>query len=303
MQVPLPWERPLWSARSAFSLRVRYVLTDFRLVSFDGQPFDGQPSDEIAVVDIGDVQRCETWFGRFAGTSTLIVRRRGTGSPFILRNVRRGAQLAALLELIAGDPEPALDQQAVRAVLKWKLRTGPRPRYAIASLAVALAVIFGLAFSLGGSAAGITYPADDAIYPGGRKRDLVEIVQFMEAAVLPWARSALAPIVGGADRVACSTCHGTDAAAREWRMPSVVVLPEPEVRRFAIYSPIDSQTRNAIYGYLADASKQDKAAYMREVVMPGMSQLLHRPPYDFTKTYNYNRTRFAFGCYHCHRIS
>lgn len=299
MHVPLPWERLLWSARSALSLRVRYVLTDFRLVSFDGEH-----SDEIAVVDIGDVQRCETWFGRLTGTSTLVVRRRGTGPPFILRSVRRGAQLAALLELIAGDPELALDQQAVRAALKWELRTaGPRPRYAIATLAGALAVIFGLAFSMGGSAASIAYPADDAIYPGGRKRDVAEIVQFMESVVLPWARTALAPIVGGADRVACSTCHGTGAAAREWRMPSVAALPEPEVRRFTIYSPIDSQTRNAIYGYLADASKQGKAAYMREVVMPGMAQLLHRPPYDFTKTYDYNRTRFAIGCYHCHRVS
>jgi len=299
MHVPLPWERLLWSARSAFSLRERYVLTDFRLVSSDGRG-----SDEIAVVDIGDVLRHQTWVDRLMGTSTIIVRRRGAGSPFILRGVRRGAQLAALLELIAGDPQPALDRQAVRAALRWELRTaGPRPRYAIATLGAALAVIFGLAFSMGGSAAGIAYPADDAIYPGGRKRDLTEIVRFMESAVLPWARSALGPIVGGADRVACSTCHGSGAEARAWRMPAVAALPEPEVRRFAIYSPIDSQTRNAIYGYLSEAGKQSKASYMREVVMPGMAHLLHRPPYDFTKTYNYNRTRFAIGCYHCHRVS
>jgi hypothetical protein len=87
-------------------------------------------------------------------------------------------------------------------------------------------------------------------------------------------------------------------------MPFVAALPEPDLRRLALFTPpIDSQTRNAIYGYLADSDKQGKAAYMREVVMPGMAALLHRPPDDFTKTYNYNRTRFAFGCYHCHRIS
>jgi hypothetical protein len=299
MVVPLPWERLLWSARSACSPRLRYVLTDFRLVSFHGRR-----SDEIAVVDIGDVQRSQTRFERLTGTSTLTVGRRGAGSPFVLRGIRRGAQLGALLELIAGDAAPVLDQQAVRAALRWELRTaGPRPRYAIASLCAALAVIFGFAFSMGGTAASITYPADDAIYPGGQKRDLIDIVQFMESVVLPWARSALAPIVGSADRVTCSTSHDTGAAAREWRMPAVAALPEPEVRRFAIYSPIDSQMRNAIYGYLADASKQSKAAYMREVVMPGMAQLLHRPAYDFTKTHNYNRTRFAFGCYHCHRVS
>jgi hypothetical protein len=41
---------------------------------------------------------------------------------------------------------------------------------------------------------------------------------------------------------------------------------------------------------------------MRQVVMPGMARLLHRPPYDFTRSYEYNRTRAAFGCYHCHRV-
>jgi hypothetical protein len=66
---------------------------------------------------------------------------------------------------------------------------------------------------------------------------------------------------------------------------------------------MDTQMRNAIYGYNADTDKQNKAAYMREVVMPGMARLLHRPAYDFTQPYEYNRTHFAFGCYHCHRVS
>jgi len=66
---------------------------------------------------------------------------------------------------------------------------------------------------------------------------------------------------------------------------------------------MDTQMRNAIYGYSADTDKQNKAAYMREVVMPGMARLLHRPAYDFTQPYEYNRTHFAFGCYHCHRVS
>jgi hypothetical protein len=65
---------------------------------------------------------------------------------------------------------------------------------------------------------------------------------------------------------------------------------------------MDAQMRNAIYGYLADSEKQQRAAYMREVVMPGMARLLHRPPYDFTQPYDYNRSRTAFGCYHCHRV-
>jgi hypothetical protein len=60
--------------------------------------------------------------------------------------------------------------------------------------------------------------------------------------------------------------------------------------------------RNAIYGYSAEPNKTSRAGYMRETVMPGMARLLHRPPYDFTRTYEYNRERFAFGCYHCHKV-
>jgi hypothetical protein len=300
-QVPLPWERLLWSART-LSLSGRYVLTDFRLVFEDGA--DALPN-EIALHDVGEIVRSQSWFDRLARTSTLVIRRRGHSSPFVLYRVRRGAQLAALLELLTGDPRPTVDEAFVRGALRWEPRTSPRrPHYVLAGLATALALVFGVAFSLGGSAAEISYPADDAIYPSGAKRDSNEILRFMENEVLPWARTALAPIVGGAELVACSTCHGTPD--RNWVMPSVAALPEPVFRRltFERYSPaMDPQTRNAIYGYLAESDKQGKAAYMREVVMPGMARLLHRPPYDFTKPFDYNRTRFAFGCYHCHRVS
>jgi hypothetical protein len=67
--------------------------------------------------------------------------------------------------------------------------------------------------------------------------------------------------------------------------------------------PIDAQMRNAFYGYSAEPDKTSKAGYMREIVMPGMARLLHRPAYDFTRTYEYNREQFAFGCYHCHNAS
>jgi hypothetical protein len=154
----------------------------------------------------------------------------------------------------------------------------------------------------------IAYPADDAIYPAGRKHDREVIVRFMEGTVMPWARTALAPIVGGADRVTCATCHGSGAASRDWRMPAVARLPEPHFRQVgweleSAGAGMDSQMRNAIYGYFAEGDKQAKAAYMREVVMPGMARLLHRPAYDFTRSYDYNRTHFAFGCYHCHRVN
>ena len=92
---------------------------------------------------------------------------------------------------------------------------------------------------------------------------------------------------------------------RGWRMPAVAALPEPEVRDrgWEIYSSgMDAQMRNAIYGYATESEKSAKAAYMREVVMPGMAALLHRPAYDFTKSYEYNRSRDALGCYHCHQV-
>ena len=82
-------------------------------------------------------------------------------------------------------------------------------------------------------------------------------------------------------------------------------LPQPDVRDRAWESyrtNIDAQMRNAIYGYLAESDKQVKAGYMREVVVPGISRILRRPSYDFTQSYEYNRSRRALGCYHCHQV-
>ncbi len=172
---------------------------------------------------------------------------------------------------------------------------------AVVAVAIA-AVVTGLS---GSPRDTVTYPPDDAIAPGGVKNDRAAIVAFMEQSVMPWARNALGPLKGGADRVRCETCHGRDGEARGWRMPGVAALPQPDVRErgWEQYGDrMDAQMRNAIYGYGAEPEKQSKAAYMREVVMPGMAQLLHRQPYDFTQPYEYNRQHAAFGCYHCHKV-
>jgi hypothetical protein len=111
---------------------------------------------------------------------------------------------------------------------------------------------------------------------------------------------------GGSHRITCETCHGRNAVARDWVMPAVAALPRPAVKNAGwehYGGAMDAQMRNAIYGYGAESDKQAKAAYMREIVMPGMAQLLHRPAYDFTRPYAFNRTRQAFGCYHCHRVN
>jgi hypothetical protein len=302
VEVPLPWERLLWSGRSARSPRTRYLLTDFRLVRLSGGD-----TDEIAIQDVGDIQRRQTPLDRLLGTSTIAVQPRdGRRPPFLLAHVRRGAQLAALIELIAGDPRASWDAESVRAALAWE----PAPvhgtyRPAFVGVGGIVLTLFAVLVGLHGKAAAITYPADDRIYPGGIKRDRAEIEAFMTREVLPWAKRALAPIVGGADRVTCETCHGIDAEPNYWRMPAVAALPLPDVtvRGWETWGgTMDAQLRNAIYGYVAESDNQAKAAYMREVVLPGMAALLHRPPYDFTRPYDYNRSRLAFGCYHCHRV-
>jgi hypothetical protein len=302
----LPWERLLWSSRPwRLTRRIageRYVLTDFRLLRVTGRGVE-----EITLDDVGDIQRTESAADRVLGTSTVLVhpRRRGA-SPVVLTAVRRGGQLAALLELLAGDPRAPREPDAVRSALAWEPR---RPafalREALAGLIVILTAIFAVAIGLHGKTAAITYRPDDAIAPGGEKRSHAEIVRFMEAEVMPWARQTLGRLKGGPERVTCETCHGAQGRARGWQMPAVAALPQPELRErgWETYTTgMDAQMRNAIYGYVAESDNQAKAAYMREFVVPGMARLLRRPAYDFTRPYEYNRTQHALGCYHCHKV-
>ena len=283
-----PFERRLWSGR-------RYFVTDLRIVA---------GAAELALDDVGDVHRTDTPLQRVFGLSTLVIdskdaRRAG----LVLRDVRRGARLAALIELLAADPR-ARNEDAARVTMAWEPRVStPGKREALTAIALVFASTIALVIGLHGKTPGITYAPDDAIYPNGVKRDHAEIVRFMRNEVMPWARHALAPIVGSPDKVTGATCHGAHAEAVEWRMPAVAALPRPVVREAGWENsggPIDAQMRNAFYGYSAEPEKASKAGYMREVVMPGMARLLHRPAYDFTRTYEYNREQFAFGCYHCH---
>ena len=303
MEVPLPWERLLWSRRALLPPWERYALTDFRLVRIAGDR-----SDELALADIADVHHRESWVDRILGTSTVVVHAKGgRRAPLMLAHVRHGAQLAALLELASDDPQVPWDRASVRAALAWEPRARVAGyREAVLSVLTLVLSVFVVAISLHGKTPAVVYPADDAIYPSGEKKDREAIGQFMETEVMPWARATLGPLKGGPDRITCYTCHGQSAGGRDWQMPAVAILPQRDVtgRGWEIYSGgMDAQMRNAIYGYIADTDNQTRAAYMREVVMPGMARLLHRPAYDFTRSYEYNRTRFAFGCYHCHRVN
>lgn len=308
LDIPLPWERQLWSGRPTFLLprpgarRERYVLTDLRLLRVRCGA-----ADELAIHDIGEVHRIQSRVERMLGVSTIEVWPRRPGpTGLVLRGIRRGDQLAALLELLSGDPRVSVDAESARAAIEWEPRLAPAgAREAVASIAAVLIALFAVVIGLHGHNATISYAADDAIYPNGEKRSRAEIVQFMQADVMPWARAALGQIKGGPGRITCDTCHGPHPDSRDWHMPAVAALPKPDVRQrgWEIYSGgMDAQMRNAIYGYAAESDKQAKAAYMREVVMPGMARLLHRPAYDFTQPYEYNRSRLAFGCYHCHMV-
>ena len=119
MDVPLPWEHVLWRGRSLSPRGAHYVLTDFRLVRIDRTG----AVDEIVIQDIREIQRTETLADRLLSTSTLVVHAHGDRRPAMrLRHMRRGAQLAALLELMAGEPRALLDAEAVRAALAWEPR-------------------------------------------------------------------------------------------------------------------------------------------------------------------------------------
>jgi cytochrome c553 len=301
----LPWERLLWSSRpwrfSRLLAGERYLLTDFRLLHITRAV-----TSELALDDVGDVHRTQSPAERILGISTIAVHPAAGGDPLTLTAVRRGAQLAALLELIAGDPRAPRDADAVRSALAWEPRHPALDlRGALAGFVGVLVAIVAVAIGLHGTTAAVSFAPDDALAPNGEKRSEAEIIRFMETDVMPWARVTFARLKGGADRVTCETCHGAHPAARGWRMPAVAALPQPDVRDrgWEIYqTKIDAQMRNAIYGYLAESDNQTKAAYMREIVVPGMSRLLHRPSYDFTQSYEFNRARSALGCYHCHQV-
>ncbi len=306
---PLAWERLLWSARPGAVRRllqpaVRYVLTDFRLVVRRRR----RTVTELALDDIVNVELEQAALQRVLGTSTVRIHSKLGAEPLVLHDIDHGPQLALILQLLAADGHlTPLDEDFVRSALGPGAAPLVGPKRGLIAAATAVCVF---AFGIGSLArhktiAPVTYAAEDPIAPAGQRRPTAEIVAFMRREVMPFATRALAPVVGGASNVTCHTCHGEDAETRGWKMPGVRALPEPELRlagmeRFGFW--LDPQVRNAVYGYLAEEEKLPTAAYMRRVVMPGMAGLLHRPAYDFTRSYGYNREHAAVGCYHCHLV-
>ncbi len=308
---PLPWEQVLWSASPAFPAscwrgRTSYTFTNFRLVVKRGN----RTVQELLLDDIESVSLSQKWWQRTAGTSTVRVASQ-RGSAIDLSNIRHGPQLALILQLRAtelfGDDTMGLDADFFQSALGSAAPPILRPHHGLAFAgALVLALIFGfVALTRQSELPPVTYADDDPVAPHGDRRSPEQIAAFMERDVMPFAREALGPLVGGAANVSCETCHGNDAAQRQWRMPGVRALPEPELRLAGLERArlwLDPQMRNAVYGYIAEDGNQSIAAYMRQVVMPGIARLMHRPAYDFAKSYGYNRSRAAVGCYHCHLV-
>src|SRR5262245_63137919 len=103
-EIPLPWERLLWSGRprrlaTLFSGE-HYFLTDFRLARVSRRT--APRVDELVLHDVDDVQRSESRLDRLFGTSTLVVhpRRRGRRA-LVLTGLRNGAPLAGLVALLS----------------------------------------------------------------------------------------------------------------------------------------------------------------------------------------------------------
>ena len=293
---PLPFEQIRWQTR-------RFALSDFRFVTFR----NGAVAGEIAIDDIASVGVESSPLERLTGFGTLVVRSlradvRHVRLPHVARARRQALRLELYISEARGVP-PADSVAALPLASIWSMPESLRFQATtfLAPVILLLAVV-GVGIGLSGHNVPVTYPEDDAVRPGGARRPEAEIVAFMENVVMPWARDALGPVVGR-DRVACQTCHGRDAEARGWAMPAVRALPEPAVRAMAEAAGSDAQVRNALHGYLAEGDNQAVAAYMRGVVTPGMASLLRRPAYDFAQTYEYNRSRAAFGCYHCHQVS
>ncbi len=174
----LSWERILWKARPLATPRVTYALTDLRVFASRG----GRVS-EIALQDIGEVEHCRSRIDRLIGTSTVIVRSRDGRRPAVsFHHVRHGAQLAALVELLAGDPQASLDAAAVEAALAWEPADGRGARGAVAVFVAAVIGVFAVTVGLQSSSPRpVRFAADDAISPGGLKRSDREITAYMES--------------------------------------------------------------------------------------------------------------------------
>ena len=206
----------------------RYLLTDFRLLR---TARDGLA--ELALDDIGEIQRTESPLDRLLGTSTIAVHPRRDGAPLRLtggppraRSSPRCSNCSPAIRARRAMPTPS------RAALAWE------PRTPSLDLRGALAGFVGVLIAI---VARRDRPArhhrrGHATRPTMRWRRTArsaaqaEIIAFMETEVMPWARATLGPSQGRRGSRHLRDLPRRRSPTRGWRMPAVAALPQPDVR-------------------------------------------------------------------------
>ena len=154
----------------------RFPRCEARAGTSDETRSNTSPRSPDAIVDDRSA------FGRHAPGPSRGDRR----PPLVLPHVPRGVQLAALLSLAAAEPQLSWDAGSIAAVLSWEPRVRIAGyREAVFSVVSLASVVLLIGISLRGNTPSVSYPVDDAIYPGGVKRDRASIEQFMTSDGLP----------------------------------------------------------------------------------------------------------------------
>jgi hypothetical protein len=109
---------------------------------------------------------------------------------------------------------------------------------------------------------------------------------YMKAAVTPKMKAVFQAFDGDKFKTFnCETCHGKDAAARKYKMPSNDIHPLPS-------------TPQAFQAMMKDEPTWPKfTKFMAEEVEPAMGKLLDVPVFDPKKP-----VEGAFGCKACHKV-
>jgi hypothetical protein len=109
--------------------------------------------------------------------------------------------------------------------------------------------------------------------------------RYMRKVVTPKMREVFQAFdAKGYEKFGCPTCHGKEAKAREFKMPSPDLEPLPDSPEV----------------FMATTMKEhpEMVKFMGEQVEPQMAMLLGRPPYNPQAP----ETPDAFGCNGCHRL-
>ncbi|WP_437738175.1 hypothetical protein [Sorangium sp. So ce1335] len=110
--------------------------------------------------------------------------------------------------------------------------------------------------------------------------------EFMTDVVLPRMAEVFAEYDAKYENMTCETCHGSDAVARAYAMPTPQITPLPD-------------TPDGFLEWVGDPAHPDRerfGTFMYERVVPEMAALLEIPRFDpMTETGD-------FSCHYCHTL-